>query len=405
MKSDVVVIGAGPGGSTAAYWAAQSGADVILVDKAHLPRSKPCGDGLVPGVEDMLASMGLGEFLRSTGRPWYGVHLYAPGGEHAWVGLGDGERDQLPCGWVIPRDTFDLALCQNAISAGARFAPGFKALHPLFDGERLSGIAGILDGERVQIDAPMLIVATGANRSLLQTMGLCTSAPPVALAVRLYVSGLRNLDDSIQMYLDREVLPGYGWIFPIGDGIANVGCGIVLNGLSTRDGSRIIGSYLKRLVGRLQLEGGVVEGPPLGYPLRTDYPDIPVFSDGVLVVGETAGLVDPISCEGISQAIRSGWLAAKTAVRSLEAGDFSAGQLSLYGEVLDAFYGGYFAGARRLMTWLGEPGVIDALILRWKSEPRLVQGMRLAFLEMQPEQCYTELVEMLASADIPTTQH
>lgn len=384
MRCDIVVVGAGPGGSTAAYWSARFGADVILVDKARFPRNKPCGDGLVPGVDQMLESMGLGDFIHARGRPFHGIQLFGPEGRRTKIDIDSEETSQPGQGWVIPRHVLDDALRQNAISAGARYLSEFKAQEPIYDGDRLNGVSGKVRGSHIQIEAPLMILATGANRCFLQTLGLSSGGRPDALAMRLYVTRLHNLDDCLLVYLERELLPGYGWVFPTGDASANVGCGVVMNQMSTSEASRRLRAVLGRMLESEQLSGGIIQDRPQGYPLRTDFPEVPLFSDGLLVVGEMAGLVDPIVCDGISAAVRSGWLAAKIADQAMSAGDFSALQLGVYGDILQEWYADYFRDAQQLMAWFGQPGVVDALISQVKSDPRIIKGLKIAILEKSP---------------------
>ena len=384
MRSDVLVVGAGPGGSTAAYWLSRFGADVLLVDGAQFPRDKPCGDGLGPGVEGLLIAMGLGEFIRSHGREYRGACLHYPNGEGTSVAFYQDEPSQSGLGWVIPRYFLDDALRQNAEKSGARFLPGFVAQGPRYQNGRLNGLVGQLGGKQIDIESPLVIVATGANRRLLRSMGMTDTDQPQGLGLRLYLSELSDLDNNIHFYLEPKLFPGYSWVFPVGDGRANFGCVILLEGISPSEGSRRIKTVLHRKLRGGDLSGGVIQDKPRGYPIYTDYPNVPVCTAGTLVIGEAAGLVDPITGEGIYTAMRSGWLAARVAGCALEAGDFSVEPLKVYGDILDEWYRHYYEAARSFMSWLAHPGRLEALIWHSKSDAQVRRGLEEALIQKRP---------------------
>lgn len=394
MKCDVLVIGAGPAGSSAAYWLARFGASVILADKARFPRDKPCGDGLTPGVEDMLISMGLGDFLHNHGKPIQGIHLFSP--EHPRTTIkfeSPGESNRR--GWVIPRFLLDDALRRSASSAGALFLPDFSARAPIYKHSRLEGVLGKQGKQEIKIRTHLVIVATGANRTFIQSAGLCAFCPPEALATRTYLEGLSNLDDFIQVYLDRGLIPGYGWVFPTGEDRANIGCGVILNGRSAQEGSRQLRSCMRQFLRSLYGGKDPVHEKPKGYPIRSDFPSAPLVASGMLIVGEAAGLVDPITGEGIGLALRSGWLAARVASYALSVGDFTTLPLKVYEDALRHMFGEYFVGARQFLSWLDEPGVTDWLIQESKSNPAVSRALKLAIIDKSPRQGMLALKEML----------
>lgn len=394
MKCDVLVIGAGPAGSSAAYWLARFGAAVILADKAQFPRDKPCGDGLAPGVEDMLLSMGLGDFLYTQGKPIQGIHVFSPEHIRTKIRFGDsGESTRR--GWVVPRYLLDDALRKAATSAGALFIPDFNAQAPIYKQSRLEGVLGSQREHEIKIRTHLVIVATGANRTFIRSSGLYTSHPPEALATRTYLEGLSNLDDFIQVYLDRDLIPGYGWVFPTGEDRANIGCGVILNGRSTQEGSRRLRSCLRRLLRQVQGDREITLEKPKGYPIRSDFPNVPLIANGLLVVGEAAGLVDPITGEGIGLALRSGWLAARVASYALSVGDFTTLPLKVYEDALRHMFAQYFLEARQFLSWLDEPGVAEGLIRGSKTNPAISQALRLAIIEKSPAQGMLALKEML----------
>ena len=395
MKCDIVVVGSGPGGSTAAYWLARFGADVILVDKADFPRNKPCGDALEPGEDELLKVMGMADYVGSVGQSYRGIRIIMPGITDKRIYFDDDSSNKLRQGWVISRLKLDNALCQNAMNAGARFVPGFTARLPYYRQSRLKGVRGTIGGHSLTIQAHLTIVATGANRKFIQSLGICTQERPTALAMRAYTRGIRNQDGCLRFYLNRELIPGYGWVFPTGSDSANIGFVVFLDRGGPGEASRRLKDAFMLMVEHEQSEGAVLMGEPQGYPLRCDYPHIPVYADGLLVVGETAGLVDPITYAGISPAMRSGWLAARIANYALGVGDFSANLLKVYADILSDLNAAYFTQARRFISWLAEPGVIDLLISQAKVDAHITAGLKLTVLGKHPQEGLEMLQERI----------
>lgn len=397
---DVVVVGAGPGGSAAAYWLARAGANVILVDKADFPRNKPCGDGLTPRAVDLLESMGMAEFAKQRGRAFTSVRVSSHDSRQAPPYILRSDRDgHLRRGLVIPRFELDNALRQQAISAGARFLAGFTALEPHHQCGRVAGVYGRHAAGSLAIEASLMIIATGANRKLMEACGLVNDVRPGGLALRTYISGLRDLDETLEVYLDQELLPGYAWVFPTGNETANVGVGITLDGASTAETSRRLRTAFGRLLRNPRLATGHILGRPQGYPIYTDFPAVPVQATGVLVVGETAGLVDPLTGEGIAFALESGQLAAEVACEALACGDVSTRRLSAYEETLRERHGRYFEKACELLARLNHPLVLNAFSQYAQTDSRIREAMRTAIVDEQPQNSISLLSDVLRNSD------
>jgi geranylgeranyl reductase family protein len=399
MQCDVVVIGAGPSGSATAYWLARAGIDVLLTDKAHFPRNKPCGDGLTPRTIKLLKSMGLANLVLKRGWTFTGVRIFAPDGYPFHFSFRAGDDGQPRQGVVIPRRDLDDILRQQAISAGARFLPGFVAMAPYHRRGRLAGVQGRCEKHLLTIKAQLIIIATGANRKLVRALGLSDEDGVRALALRAYMAGLQGLDDHLEIYLDRKLLPGYAWVFPTEDGTANVGVGIRLNGITTAEGSRQLRAAFARFLNTSRLAGGKLLGHPQGSPLRTDFPAIPLYAPGVLVVGEAAGLVNPLTGEGIALALESGQLAAEVAIEGLLYGNLSGDRLRRYDHILRERHAGYFKDARDLMGRLAHPKVIEALVQCFRADERVREALTIAIVEERPRDGIVLLGEVLGSAN------
>lgn len=396
MQCQVLVVGAGPGGAAAAYWLARAGADVLLVDRTHFPRDKPCGDGLTPRAVKHLASMGLGDFVHIHGKVFTGLRLFLQDSFTPNYALG-GEKP-LPHGCIIPRRLLDDALRQQAIAAGARFLSGVTALAPYYQRGQGMGMQGVCQNQLLTITARLTIIATGANRTLAQALGLCKAEQPKALALRAYMAGLTDLDEHLEIYLDRETLPGYGWLFPTAAGTANVGMGITWDGLTTAAASQRLRAAFDRLLQQRRFRDGKLLCAPRGYPLCTDFPAIPLCTAGVLLVGETAGLVDPLIGEGIGLALESGKAAADVAMAALAADDVSERRLRAYSDTLREKYAGYFQEARELLARVDHPQVLAAFLDHARADHRVGDALQMAIVNGRPRDSIATLNQVLSAA-------
>ena len=227
MDADVLVVGAGPAGSTTAYLLACQGWDVLLVDRARFPRSKTCGDGLTPRAVATLQRLGLLPQLLAAGYPRIeGARLVAPDG-HEWRLRFADHLHELPgYGLVVPRLELDEWLRQHAMAAGVRFLGGFRVQKPLCQDGRVAGVQGRLNGRVQSIRARLTVVATGVSIGLLRALGVMKRMPPVVRAARAYFAGVEGLDRDFEFHFRLTPMPGYGWIFPGPGGQANVGVGL-----------------------------------------------------------------------------------------------------------------------------------------------------------------------------------
>ncbi len=310
----VVVVGAGPAGSAVAYFLGRSGKDVLLLDKSGFPRDKICGDAVGPRALRVLREMGLLDELACEAHRAGQVVVRAPNhrATPAAVPSAGAGLDHII---VIPRLKLDHAILRRALAAGAEFrearVEGLVTGNGAVRGVRLSG------GARVRAD--LTVLATGAATPLVKEAGLLPSPPSFIHAVRRYYQDIERLEPRLELYLDHVDLPGYGWVFPTGAGSANVGVGY-----SGRDAwlprvglERFLSSH-PRLQSLLSRARG--SGPARAYPLRVDFPRGAVTGNGILTVGEAAGLVNPITGEGIDYALESGQLAAEAISEAVSAG-------------------------------------------------------------------------------------
>jgi flavin-dependent dehydrogenase len=216
---------------------------------------------------------------------------------------------------VQPRLSLDDRLRQHAVEAGAHFIPGAKVetLQTEADGSLHVHLEGPAD--RPPVQCALAIVATGANTKLLTDLGLLKKAPSPNLAARCYFENVEGLEDQIVMFFDEIELPGYGWVFPTSPTSANIGCGVFFDSKTPQPTQlrRLIREhpYLRRI-----LKNARQVGPIKGYPLRTDFSSGHSGRGRILVIGESVGLVNPLTGEGIDYALESAQLAADAILHS-----------------------------------------------------------------------------------------
>lgn len=346
-SADVVVVGAGPAGSSAAAWAARAGYDVLVVDSAEFPRDKACGDGLTPRAVAELRRLGLGcwlagriahQGLRMSG---FGADVEVP-----WPG-----RSFPPWSSAVPRTELDDRIRLVAVDDGAKMKLGVKAV----DVERDSGgrvRAVVLDSGEV-VGCGHLIVADGARSTLGRTLGRQWHKETVyGVAIRGYIATPRSDEPWITSHLELrspggEVLPGYGWIFPLGNGEVNIGVGALATAKRPADaGLRPLLNYYAGLRrDEWNFEGDPRAGLSALLPMGGAVSG--VAGPNWMLIGDAAACVNPLNGEGIDYGLETGRLA----VELLGAGSYEAA----WPAVLHEHYARGFSVARRLALLLTFP--------------------------------------------------
>ncbi|OBF28968.1 FAD-linked oxidoreductase [Mycobacterium sp. ACS1612] len=347
MKADVVVVGAGPAGSAAAAWACRAGRDVLVIDSAQFPRDKACGDGLTPRAVLELQRLGLGPWLE--GRVQHrGLRLIGFGGdvEVEWPG------PSFPAvSSAVPRAELDDRIRMVAADDGAKMLLGSKAVDVRHDSSgRVSSL--VLDSG-AEIGCASVIVADGARSPLGRVLGRQWHQQTVyGVAIRGYLGTPRSDEPWITSHLELRspegrVLPGYGWIFPLGNGEVNIGVGALATSKRPADAAlRPLMSYYASL---RREEWGFTDEPraPLSALLPMGGAVSGVAGPNWMLIGDAAACVNPLNGEGIDYGLETGRLAAEM----LDTADLS----SAWPAVLTAHYARAFSAARRLGLLLTIP--------------------------------------------------
>ena len=383
-EADVIVVGAGPSGATTAFYLAQSGLDVLLLEKSRFPREKVCGDGLTPRAVKTLVGMGISVSEQDGWVRNKGLRV-----------IGAGKRLELPWpelasypGYGLVRTRLDLdeTLARRAQQAGARLLEGITVTGPVRD-ERSGRITGVAakaadgGGERTY-RARVVVAADGNSSRLSVAMGLRKRDDrPLGVAVRTYYRTHRHDDDYLESWLDLwdgdRLLPGYGWIFGMGDGTSNVGLGLL--NTSAAFGNTDYHALLRKWLEGMPAEWGFTEEnrtqPIRGAALPMGFNRTPHYYQGLLLVGDAGGMVNPFNGEGIAYAMESGEILARTVVQALARSRRAETErvLAGYPDALSQAYGGYYALGRTFVKLIGKPTLMRIATKHSMGRPALMR--------------------------------
>src|SRR4051794_37605359 len=366
-RHDVVVIGGGPSGAAAAYWLAEAGHDVLLVEKKTYPREKTCGDGLTPRSVKQLNDMGLADELARHHR-FDGLRSIAFGRtlELRWPA----HPDFPDYGYVITRKDLDHLVAERAEKAGATVWDGAEAVEPVTDAGLVRGavVRRKSSGVVEEVRARYLVVADGANSRFGRALGTSRNRNyPLGMAIRGYYESPRHDEPWIESHLDirdkaGNVLPGYGWIFPVGDGRVNVGIGLLstFNQWKAVNTTHLMEAFVDYAPESWGISPATACGPATGGRLpvapSVGAPAGPTY----LVVGDAGGSINPFNGEGIAYAYETGRMAADAVHDALISGDGLA--LTRYEVRLQEEYALYYKVARAFVRIIGRPELMRALV-------------------------------------------
>jgi len=383
QDADVIVVGAGPGGSATAHALAQSGLDVLLLEKTAFPREKVCGDGLTPRAVKSLVDMGIDTspangFIHNRGLRILGggVTLELP-----WPEL----ATYPSYGLVRTRLDFDDLLAQHAQKEGARLQVLTNVTGPVVEGGRVVGVTAKVGPDKVPATfrAPVTIACDGVSARLAIAQGISKRDDrPMGVAVRRYYESPRHDDDMLESWLELrtpsgDLLPGYGWVFGVGDGTSNVGLGILNTTKAWQDTNYkdLMARWTASMPKEWQYDEEHAVGPLRGAALPMGFNRQPHYRDGMLLVGDAAGAVNPFNGEGIAYALESGRLAAEAVGQALARPEGPQRERALegYPQAMKSAYGGYFTLGRVFVSLIGNPQVMKVATRYGLPRPLLMK--------------------------------
>lgn len=360
-RTDVLVVGAGPAGSAAAAWAARSGRDVGLADAAVFPRDKTCGDGLTPRAVAELQRLGLDDWVRAhTVNHGLRAHGFGQTLMLPWPGRGTSGTGLPGYGSAVARTELDDHLRTTAIKSGAAGFDGVRAVDARMDGDRVAAVIFRAGEQRFEVACEWLVVADGVRSPLGRRLGRQWHRDSVyGVAARSYVDSAMHDDPWISSHLelrgvDGEVLSGYGWIFPLGDGQVNVGVGTLAT--ARRPADLALRPLMQHYADQRRADFGL-EGPlraPTSAMLPMGGAVSHVAGPNWALVGDAAGCVNPLNGEGIDYGLETGRVLVEVLA---DATDLEAAWPTLLRE----HYGEAFSIARRLAGIATVPRLVAAL--------------------------------------------
>ena len=376
--ADVIVVGAGPAGSAAAYYCASAGLNVLLLEKAAFPRDKVCGDGLTPRAVKELVAMGVP--LREEDGWIRNAGLRVIGGGHR-LELPWPELSSYPSfGLAKTRMTLDHLLAEHARAAGAKLLERTNVTGPLVD-ERTGRVVGVTArpvddagrraGDEVTYRAPVVIAADGVSARLATALGIEKRQDrPMGVAVRTYFTTPRHQDPWMESHLElwdgapgrSNLMPGYGWIFALGDGTANVGLGSVSSTAAATkiDYKSLFATWMANAPAEWEFTPENQLGPVRGAALPMGFNRLPLYTRGLLLVGDAGGMVSPFNGEGIAYGIMAGRIAAQAVAQAAARGTASAREraLATYPQIMRDELAGYYSLGLTFVKLIEHPQVM-----------------------------------------------
>ncbi|HLU29527.1 geranylgeranyl reductase family protein [Oceanitalea stevensii] len=391
--ADVIVVGAGPAGSATAHYLAQTGLDVLLLEKATFPRDKICGDGLTPRAVAELIRMGV-PTEESDGwiRNW-GLRTYGAGHriEIPWP-----ELAEMPSyGLARSRMNLDETLARHAAASGARLREGVAVTGPVRH-ERSGRILGVTTrsvdakgrrtGEERSYHARIVVDAGGVSARLATTMGIeKNDNRPMGVAIRTYFRSPRHDDPMMESHLElwdgepgrSNLMPGYGWIFALGDGTVNVGLGSLSSTAKPTklDYKGLFATWMRNAPAEWEFTPENQVGELRSAALPMAFNRKPHYSQGMLLVGDSGGMVSPFNGEGIAYAMQSGRIAADVVSQALARTTPYAMEKALrtYPAILADELGGYFTMGQVFARLIERPEIMRACVKYGLPRPVLMR--------------------------------
>ncbi|UOQ74679.1 NAD(P)/FAD-dependent oxidoreductase [Hymenobacter cellulosilyticus] len=390
---DICILGAGPGGATAALHLANAGQPVLLLDKATFPRDKICGDALSGKVLSELRRLGPdlpGRLSASVAQvPSWGIDFFAPNGQRLAVPFQPhyDKTVDASAGHVMKRLDFDNFLVEEV-----RRRPEIELLEgaDVAQPERTTDGRWLLrttDGREIA-SARLLLVANGAQSAFArQIAGHALEPAHHCAGVRAYYEGVTGLspDNFIELHFIQDFLPGYLWVFPLPNGQANVGAGMLTKAVSAKKVN-----LRERMTEMLETHPALKErfrearrlGPIKGFGLPLGSKRRVISGAGYLLLGDAASLIDPFSGEGISHAMVSGRHAADWATRALAANDTSGAFLQQYDTAVYRRLGQELRLSHWLQRLLQFPALFNFVANRAANNPTLAETISGMFLDL-----------------------
>ncbi len=392
----MLVVGAGPAGSATALYLATAGYDVVLVDKCKFPRDKICGDFVSPVAQVELAKLGITstpEFKSANRISKAAVYLDGK----KIVSRSPPKVQGLPrYGRVVPRLVLDKLLLESACREGVVFLENMRAVGMRVKHRGVELETEGTEGERT-LKARLLIGADGSNSTIARIVrGQPPSSADRIIAIRGYFKSVEGQSSQADLHFNKESFPGYCWLFPTGKNEANVGVGMVLDTIPS--GNRLV-ELLNQLISNdealsRRLKNAKLVGQIGGWPLTTYNPNQPLVDNHVMLVGDAAGLINPLNGEGIQYALLSGRWASEVAISCLAGNDLSKEALAAYQDIVE----------RELQYGMSIAHLIVQLIRNRSFNPLWLHSLELMAARSRVDSGYADIVGGILMGTVSQTE-
>ena len=343
-KHQVIVVGGGVGGSSAAFHCKKLGLDVLMVEKDQFPRDKPCGDGIIPSVYPILKEMGVYDFVKENAWHCKYTRFIADNGEYIRNSNVETTGEPMYC---MRRYIFDNAVNQAAQKSGIEYLDNFEVLEVIMERGQAKGVRGIYNGKVTELYSDLVILAAGSHCMAARKLGFYDENPDnVYYGLRGYFDDIEDFED-VEFYYPENFLPsGYIWFFPTGPKSANVGVFISERSLqaSGRTSEELLWDWVENTeAGKKRLGNAKLVGKLKGWRLPCGMKK-PIIAGGVMAVGDSGNMIEQFGGGGIPQAMVAGSIAAKTALKAVTENDFSMSMMENYAKDIQEALGGTYQG-------------------------------------------------------------
>lgn len=337
MDFDVVIVGGGPAGSTAAAFCGKNGLKTLLLEKATFPRDKTCGDAISGKSLGVLKELGLTNIVEENPHGVVnGVLFSSPDG--TTIDIPFKSKGKANPGYCCRRLVYDNLLFQNA-KKHASTEEGFTVTDVIVENGTVRGVKGVdANKKEKEYRARIVIGADGVNSVVAKKMGLDKiDERHHCMALRAYYKGVKGMNNNIELHFINSIIPGYFWIFPLDDCLANVGVGMVTSDMKKNKvdlKKSMLEAIEKDPLFKERFAGAQRVTDIKGWMLPFGSKKKKCYGNGFLLAGDAASLVDPFTGEGIGNAMTSGKISAEWAKKAIDAGNFTEKFLSGYSKEL-----------------------------------------------------------------------
>ncbi len=374
IEREVIVVGAGPGGSACASYLSRAGIDVLLLDKEKWPRDKPCGDCQSEVSVMHIKELGAIEELREVGFQSRGALMTAP--DHAAAYL-----DTPSERFNTPRRVFDNLMKNTAVRHGAELLEECWVYDVIREDGFVRGVRAKYQGEYVELRSRLVIGADGSHSRVAKAIGQFPDDPTcIAVVGRCYYDGVA-MEGYNEIHFDESVLPGYVWIFPSGNPVvANVGLGFnadiyLKEGMQGRHWQHFLDLFIQNNPHGERLKKGRMVGPWKGWRIPSGPQAMENYADGVMLIGDAGSMVLPLTGEGMGPAMETASMAADTAMEALAAGDYSAAFLKRYADRRHATYDAKYQSIKALEDAFRSPETINGFVHKFNHDAAFKQAL------------------------------